>query len=87
MTITEHQKQFTKAIHQKFPKRWTTEQRLLSLYRQVADISYTLHFKKIKKVNLQTRIADTFIDLFVLCEELNVDLEKEFKRIMKWTKK
>lgn len=87
MTISEWQKQFGQTIHKKFPKKWTTEQRLLSLHRQVADISYTLNFKKIKKVTLQTRIADVFIDLFVLCEELNVNLEKEFSRIMKWAKK
>lgn len=80
------QKQFSKAIHKKFPKKWTTEQRLLSLHRQVADISYTLTVKKIKGITIQTRVADAFIDLFILCEELDVDLEKEFKYIMKWAK-
>jgi len=77
------QKQFVEAVNTKYAK-WTFDQRLHSLHKQVSDVFYTHQIGEMENVTIQTRIADIFVDLFVICDEFDVDLEKEFGIILEW---
>lgn len=77
MEIAEWQALFVKEAKRKFPAEWTVEQRLLSLHRQIADISQTLQSGERNGIRLQTRVADILPDVFLLADQLGVDLEKE----------
>lgn len=83
MEITEWQKLFVDAVNQKYPK-WTFDQRLHSLHKQVSDVFYTHQMGEMENIPIQTRIADIFVDLFLICEEFDVDLEQEFSVILEW---
>lgn len=85
MTLQEWQKEFVKAVESRFPK-WTFDQRLHSLHKQVSDVFYTHQIGEMNNVTIQTRIADIFVDLFLICDEFNVDFDKEFKVILEWFK-
>lgn len=76
-----------------FPKKMSPSDRLLAVIRQVADASGALHKQngviksgKHEHEDLKHRVACCFIDLFVLCEDLNVDLEKEWQKAVEWFK-
>ena len=84
MYIRVWQTLFTRAINAKFPVSFDSEQRLLALHRQVADVSQTLQFGEIGGVTLQTRIAGIFPDLLMLCEMHGVDLGKELPVVLDW---
>lgn len=76
MTLKQWQAVFVCLAKHKFPE-WTPEQRLLSLHRQIADISQTLQCGERNGVSLKTRVADILPDVFLLADQLDVDLEKE----------
>ena len=85
MDIKDWQKLMVEAVNNKYPK-WTFEQRLHSLHKQVSDVFYTHQIGEMEHVSIQTRIADIFVDLFLICEEFDVDLESEFQIILDWFK-
>lgn len=73
------------AVNNRYTK-WTFEQRLHSLHKQVSDVFYTHQIGQMEGVTIQTRIADIFVDLFMICDEFDVDLDKEFNTILEWFK-
>lgn len=83
MEIKNWQERMVKAVNNRYPK-WTFDQRLHSLHKQVSDVFYTHQIGRLEGVSIQTRIADIFVDLFLICEEFDVDLDKEFKIILEW---
>lgn len=67
----------------------TSEQRVLSAYRQLADVSGALQRRGGTYISTDPhhrdakhRIASVFIDLFILAQQENVDLELEFQKAM-----
>ncbi len=84
MHIQHWQKSFVLAVNKKFPKEFSPEQRLLALHRQVSDVSQTIQSGEFGGVDLNLRIASIFPDLFMLCEQHGVDLEKELPKALAW---
>ncbi len=81
MDIQEWQKEFVDAMNSKFPETWTKEERLLAITRQLADVSKQLQFDG---TEIQHRIAAIFPDLFMLCEQCDVDINKELLDVLSW---
>ena len=89
MDIKEWQQKFVHAIKNRFPNEWTKEQRLLAIYRQLADVSGaiavsggTLKCNLHGYENVDHAIACVFADLFMLAEQ--IDLEKELGEVLCW---
>lgn len=85
MEIKELQRLIVEAVNNRYSK-WDINQRLNSLHKQVADVFYTHQVGQMDGITIQTRIADIFVDLFMICDEFDVDLDKEFKFILDWFK-
>jgi len=79
--IQDWQKEFVNAINNKFPEPWTKEQRLLAIVRQLADVSEQIQFNG---TETNHRIAAIFPDLFMLCEQCGVGLDKELLGVLCW---
>lgn len=86
MDINEWKELFVCAVNTRFPTKFTTEQRLLAILRQVSDVSERVQFGKGTKEELRHRIAAIFPDLFMLCEDQGVELDEELQRVMDWFK-
>ena len=93
MDIVLWQKKFYEEVKKTFAKSLTSEQRLLSIFRQVADASMELAKKKglietehISHISCEQSIANIFVDLFVLCEEEGVELEQAFEIVLEYFK-
>ncbi len=86
MELTTWQGELVVAVKAKYPMGFTPEQRLLAIFRQVADVSQTLQFGEIGNCSLQTRIAAILPDVFLLFDQCGVDLEKELQYILDWFK-
>ena len=84
MDIQNWQNVFTQAIHKKFPKEFTAEQRLLAIHRQLSDVSQAIQFEEFGGVSLNRRIAAILPDFFMLCEQCGVDLNKELFAVEQW---
>lgn len=93
MEMEEWQQKFVDAVAQKFPlnkDNWTSRDRVLSLMSQVTDVGIAIQsdegIRLDRKNEDSTRhlIASVFIDLFLLCEEYEVDLEEEWKEALDW---
>lgn len=89
------QDKFVEAVQKRFPNNfWTAEERLLACYRQLADVSGAMQKAKGNLgqdehgyEDLKHRIAASFIDLFVLAKQCDVDLEKEWQKALDWFNK
>ncbi len=92
-TVKKWQKEFAKAAVKKFPlnKNWKEQDRLLSILRQLADVSGGI--QKEKKIfphpnkvydNPNHRIAALVADIFILVDKRGFDLEKELGEVLKW---
>lgn len=84
MDIDRWQRMFFMAVNRKYPSKWTTEQRLLAIQRQIADVSHTHQFGELGGISIKGRIAGIFPDLFMLCEQHGMDLNEELKSILDW---
>lgn len=92
MDIGLWQKTVVQEISATFPKPVSTEHRLLALHRQVSEAS--LVFAKesggmdmshhSEHGGYKQRLGAIFLDLFVLCEEAQVDVEVELKKCIQW---
>jgi len=72
-------------------RKWLEQDRLLSILRQLADVSGGIQKEKgIFPHSNQVyddpnhRIAATIADLLILCEMRKLDLEKELKKVLAW---
>ena len=94
MDIVLWQKKWAQEVKKTFPRPFTTEGRFLSLFRQVSEASMEMAKSKgivalshhVSHNNYKQYLSNIFIDLFVLCEEEEVNLEEEFKTALKWFK-
>ena len=84
MDINVWQKLFVESCEKKFPIQFTPEQRLLAIQRQLADVSQTIQFGEIGGITLQHRIAAVLPDLFMLCEQHDVNLNEELATVLAW---
>ena len=92
MNIVIWQKRFAKELKATFPKAVSTEHRLLALHRQVSEASQEFARESdgmdmshhLEHWGYKHRLAAIFLDLFVLCEEAEIDLEVELERTIKW---
>lgn len=79
-------------VSQTFPKPFTTEQRLLAIYRQVGDAGVSLAKLQGLQVNHtngadsdhKLRIAAILIDVFILANDYEVDIEAELEKAVAW---
>ncbi len=78
--IREWQKEFVKAVNRRFPKQFTKEQRVLSAFRQLSDVSSKMQFGG----DVEHRIAAVLVDLFLLAEDYQMDLDGELKNVLAW---
>jgi hypothetical protein len=88
--ITEWKEKIVEAVRKKFPKKWSTQDRLLGIVSQVADTAERIQFEEgLKQLThldkpVPRLIANIFVDLFVLCHIYNVDLNKELQEVLDW---
>ena len=80
MDIHEWQNQFVEAISKRFPKEFTSEQRLLAIHRQLADVSEKIQFGG----DVKHRIVAVLPDFFMLCHHYGIDLNQELPAILAW---
>jgi hypothetical protein len=94
-SIRKWQKDFSKAALKKFPanKKWNEQDRILSILRQLADVSGGIQkekniFPHPNKVynDPNHRIAALIADILVLVDEREFNLEKELGEVLKWYK-
>jgi hypothetical protein len=81
MDIRLWQDKFVSACKKKFPKEFSPEQRLLAVSRQLADVSERMQFNP---SDLKYRIAAILPDIFMLCDQCDVDLNKELVGVLGW---
>lgn len=86
MDIDDWKRQFVTAVTDRFPKKFTPEQRMLAILRQVSDVSERIQFGKGTQDELRHRIAAIFPDLFMLCENQGVELDEELQKVIEWFK-
>lgn len=95
MDIKEMAALLKKEIRETFPNGFrTTEERLLSIYRQVADVSSILarqqgygvaHSLGVQEEYNQS-IFGILIDVLLLAEEAEIDYDKELNTALQWFK-
>jgi hypothetical protein len=92
-TIKKWQKEFKEACEKRFPdsKQWTDQDRLLSIMRQLADVSggvqkeqgiYHPNPKNKTYDNPNHRLAALIAETLILIEKRNFDLEKELQEVL-----
>ena len=93
--IKKWQKEFAKAAAKKFPinKKWKEQDRLLSILRQLADVSGGIQkekgiFPHPNKAydDPNHRLAALLADILVLIDKKGFDIEKELEKVLKWYK-
>ncbi len=95
--ISEWQKEFSDACLEKFPTRgeWTEQDSLLSIGRQLADLTLACHIhkglyedKNGKKENPdwtpKNRVAALVADVLIFCEQNNIDWQSRLPNILDW---
>jgi hypothetical protein len=94
-TIKKWQQEFFQAASNKFPinKKWKEQDRLLSILRQLADVSGGIQkekgiFPHPNKVydDPNHRIAALIADILILTYKRGFNLEKELDQVLKWYK-
>jgi hypothetical protein len=95
-SLQEYQKAFAEAAKKKFDTydMWDTKDRVLSVQRQLADVSGGLQkeegiFPHLNKAydNPDHRIAASIADLLILVDMRGFDIEKELEEVLKWYRK
>lgn len=70
-------------------KKWSIETRFMDLIEEVGELANAVLVKqghkpwKRKKSDLGDSFADVLFDLIVLAEEMGIDLEKEYEKMVK----
>jgi|SRR3989344_1997137 len=93
--IGQWQKDFAKFAKKKFPKnrKWSQQDRILSILRQLADVSGGIQkekgiFPHPNKIydDPNHRIAALIADVLILCEMRKLNVEKELRAVLNWYK-
>lgn len=92
-TLREWQKALAKAASRKFPnsKKWSQEERTLSILRQLADMSGAIQAERRTYITTRPehtdgdhRVAALVADILLLCEQRKLNLDKELRSVLKW---
>ena len=95
-TLQEWQEELSSAAAEKFEinKKWSEQDRLLSILRQLADVGKGIQWEQglYKMTEEQQkeykstdhRIAALIADILILCEKRKTNLEKELSEVLKW---
>ena len=90
MDINTLRDRFVEKVDERFPKKWSKEERYISLVRQVSGLGECLQYRQgtINKCNqhdpLEHHFACIMLDLFVLSSLYQADLQKELEKVMDW---
>ena len=90
MDIEQWQKEFIEAHEKRFTgSKWTAQDRLISLIAQAAEVGEAIQSRQGLKSakgskSVQHLITSIFPDLFLLCDMLNVNLNKELTEALGW---
>lgn len=92
MDIILWQERLVEELNKTFPKKVSTEHRLLALHRQVSEASQEFARESggmdmnhhLEHSGYKHCLAAIFLDLFVLCEDAQVDIEVELEKAIKW---
>jgi len=92
MEIMKWREKIVKVLYKKFSKKWSSQDRLLAIISQIADLTEQIQYEQgIRQIQpahinkpIQYLIASVFVDLFVLCDLYNVDLDKELQSNLEW---
>ena len=91
MEIMEWKKLITEANYRKFPRRWSPQDKLISLVTQTGDIGEKIqvlqgirNFDKRPNDSINQLLIGALIDILVLCDMYNVDIDKELADALNW---
>ena len=91
----EWKERIVEAINERFPKKMSPEDKVISLVCQVASVGEEIQFSKgtrkfISKPEHENEIGQTIVsvmlDIFVLCDMYDVDIDKELEKCEQWFK-